>query len=78
MDDQPVVPFRRDSNGSSNDSGDRNRRPSFIFHIGRQRFQMLIDTTITRLNAGPAEVIPIDKGRRVRKHRDLEDPNDRE
>ena len=37
-------------------------RPSLIISIGRQRFEVRVNTEITPLHHGPAEVIPIDQG----------------
>jgi hypothetical protein len=37
-------------------------KPCFIFSIGRQRYEIRVETKITPLLPRPAEVIPIDRG----------------
>jgi hypothetical protein len=37
-------------------------RPCFIFSIGRQRYEIRVETRITALHSQPAEVIPINRG----------------
>lgn len=46
---------------------DMTRRPSLIISIGRERYEVGVNTEITPLHHQPAEVIPIDQGTRPTK-----------
>jgi hypothetical protein len=62
MDEKVILPT-----GRMDDSNDMTRRPTFIISIGRQRFEIRVNTTITQVRPRPAEVIPIDRDSLVRK-----------